>query len=153
MNQSDIVNAATQAAQKSKTFVGRQVDRQATALGATLTQTAHDLEQIGNNLRSSGTIGSAAQVADWAAGYVARAGTYLSSGDTDRFIADVETLSRERPWTIAASAAALGFMAARVVKSSSARRLRAPDYVEYSSGPYGYEGSVSSAAPGTAGSV
>jgi hypothetical protein len=147
MNQSDIANAAAQAARKSKSLVGRQVDRRATALGATLTQTARELEAVGDNLRSNGTSGAAAQLADWAAGYAQRAGTYLANGDTDRFIADAEALSRGRPWTIAASAAALGFMAARMVKASSARRLREPDYVEYGSGPYGYEGSVTSASP------
>jgi hypothetical protein len=146
MNETDIVSAATQAAGKSKGVVVRQVDRQATVLGATLTKAAHDLKQIGDELRSSGTAGGAAPLADWAAGCAQRAGTYLSNGDTDRFIADAETLGRERPWTIAMSAAALGFMAARVVKASSARRLRLPDYVEYGSGPYGYEGSVSSGA-------
>jgi hypothetical protein len=52
----------------------------------------------------------------------------LSNGDTDRFIVDLETLGRERPWTIAASVATLGFLAARVVKASGARHLHAFGY-------------------------
>ena len=122
MNQSDLVNAAAQAANTSKNVLGRQVDRQARALGSTLMQTARDLEQVGAHLRSSGTIPSAAEVADWAARYVDRAGAYLSAGDADRFVGDLERLGREQPWAIAASAAALGFIGARIVKSSGARR-------------------------------
>jgi ElaB/YqjD/DUF883 family membrane-anchored ribosome-binding protein len=123
MNQTDIPAAAKRAAEKSKNLLAQQVDRQATALGASLSQTARDLEAIGQQLSQSGTIASAADLADRAAGYVDRAGRYLQNGNTDRFIEDVETFSRERPWAVAASAAALGFVAARIVKSSSARRF------------------------------
>lgn len=128
MNQTDLVNAATQAANTSKNLIGQQVERQAKALGSTLTQTARDLEQVGTHLRSSGTIPRAAEFADWAAGYADRAGTYLSGGNADRFVGDLERLGREQPWAIAASAAALGFIGARIVKSSGARRYAADAY-------------------------
>jgi ElaB/YqjD/DUF883 family membrane-anchored ribosome-binding protein len=147
MNQTDIANVAAQAAQKSKTIVGREVERQAASLGKTLSQTARDLQQVGNNLRSNGTVGSAAQVADWAAGYVDRAGTYLSNGNSDRFIADIETTARERPWTIVTTAAALGFLAARVVKSSSVRRYAGSGYDGNFSGGYGYTADTRAASP------
>jgi hypothetical protein len=141
MDQSEMEHSATttatQAAQKSKNLLVQQVDRQSTALGNALSQTASDLRTVGSDLRSSGTIASAAQVADWAADYLDRAGPYLTYGDTDRFIADLETMGRERPWAIAASAAALGFIAARIVKSSSARRYHSSGYVDYNSG-YAY---------------
>jgi hypothetical protein len=133
MNQTDLQDAAKRAAQTSKNLVAQQVDRQATALGASLLQTARDLEQIGQQLSQSGTIASAAELADQAARYVDRAGRYLQDGNTDRFLGDIESFSRERPWAVAASAAVLGFVAARIVKSSSARRFAQAAY-----GPPGY---------------
>jgi hypothetical protein len=128
MNQSDIVNAATQAARQSQNILARQADRQAASAGAALTRTAGDLKGVGANLRESGGIGAAADVMDWAADYVARAGRYLSDGNSERFIVDAEAFARERPWTVAASLAALGFAAARVVKASSARRFAGTGY-------------------------
>ncbi len=135
MNQTTLTNAANTAAEKSKNILVTQVDRQAHALGSTVTQTARDLEQIGDQLRQSGTIASAAQLADWAAKYVATAGTYLENGSVDRFIADLEAFSRDRPWAVAASTAVVGFVASRIVKSSSAKRLNTSGY-----GEYGYTG-------------
>jgi hypothetical protein len=143
MNQTDIVSSAAHAVEASKSLVGQQIDKQSTVLGNTLSQTARDLERISADLRSSGTIASAASVADWAAGYVDRAARYLANGDSDRFLSDLETLGRERPWAIAASAAALGFIAARVVKSSGARRYHATSYA----GDYSYEDTFARTTP------
>jgi hypothetical protein len=74
MNQPDIVNAATSAAQPAaqnwKNIANEQVGRQSTALGSTLAQTARDLRTVASDLRSTGTIANAAQIADWAANYV-----------------------------------------------------------------------------------
>jgi hypothetical protein len=128
MSQIDIQAAATQAARKSKSILGRQVERQAAAMGSTLTQTARDLEQISAQLSESATISLAADLADRAAGYVGSAGRYLENGNADQFIDDLERLSRSRPWVVAASAAAVGFVAARIVKSSSARRFAHTSY-------------------------
>ncbi len=147
MNQSTLGNAANTAARKSKNLLVQQIDRQANALGKTVEQTAHDLEHIGSQLRESGTIGGAAQLADWAARYVSTAATYLQQGNTDRFIADLETLGRERPWAITATAAAAGFIAARVIKSSSARRLK-DGYVESYGNDYAFASDA--IAPATA---
>ncbi len=139
MNQTTITNAASAAAEKSKNIIVAQIDKQAHVLGTTVTQTARDLEQVGNQLRQSGTIGSAAQLADWAAGYVQTAGAYLENGDTAAFISDLEGFSRQRPWAVAASAAVLGFAAARVIKSASVRRSKSSDYVAKYSDDYAYE--------------
>jgi hypothetical protein len=120
------------AAQKSKSFIAGQIDRQARTLGRAISQTVHDLEEeVGSHLRQSDTISSAAQVANWAARYVAMAGTNLQSGDTDRFIADLETFGRQRPWAVAAAAALLGFVGARVIKSSSVGRYQQSTVPEY----------------------
>jgi hypothetical protein len=132
MNQTTLTNAANAAKAKSKNLIAAQIDRQAQALGSTVAATARDLRKVGEQLRRSGTIGGAASLADWAAGYVGDAGSYLQSGDTDRFISDLEAFARRRPWTLAASAAALGFAGARVVKSSSAQRLHATTYATHS---------------------
>jgi hypothetical protein len=147
MNQATLTDAANAAKVKSKNLIAAQVDRQAHAFGSTVTQTASDLRQIGDQLRKSGTIGSAAALADWAAHYVSDAGSYLQSGDTDRFIADLEAFARRRPWAVAASAAALGFAGARVVKSSSVRRLNGADYVESYSDDYAFESSAIHTTP------
>jgi ElaB/YqjD/DUF883 family membrane-anchored ribosome-binding protein len=128
MNQSDIVNAAAQAAQRSKNILTRQADRQLAMIGATLAETAGELRDVGSDLRASKTIGGAAEAADWAADYVSAAATYFSAGNAERLITDAESFARERPWTLAASAAALGFVAARIVKSSSARRYAQAAY-------------------------
>jgi hypothetical protein len=134
MNQATLSDAAGTAVLKSKAFIAGQIERQARTLGTTISQTAHDLEAVGVQLRRSDTISGAAQVADWAARYVAVAGTYLQSGDTDRFLTDLETLGRQRPWAVAASTAVLGFVAARVIKSSSVRRYQRGDYGDASNG-------------------
>lgn len=146
MNESDIANVAARAAQQSKTIVGRQVDRQAASLGNTLSQTARDLEHVGNDLRAHGTAAGAAQVADWAAGYVDRAGRYLSNGNSERFIADLELAARERPWTMVTTAAALGFVAARIIKSSSVRRYASLGYDDHGAGS-GYAAETRPASP------
>lgn len=127
MDQTKTTDAANRVVATSTSFIARQVDSRARSLGDRFSQTARDLEAIADQLRQSDTISSAAQVATWAARYISSAGTYLTNGNTDRFITDFETVGRERPWTITASAAVLGFAAARVLKSSSARRLRS-DY-------------------------
>jgi hypothetical protein len=134
MNQATLSDAAGTAVQKSKSFIAGQIERQAHTLGTTISQTAHDLEAVGSHLRQTDTISGAAPVADWAARYVAVAGTYLQSGDTDRFLTDLETFGRQRPWAVAASTAVLGFVAARVIKSSSARRYQRGDYGDASDG-------------------
>ncbi len=128
MDQTTVNNVATNVVATSKSLIARQIDQQAHALGGRVSQTARDLDSVGKQLRASDTISSAASVAEWAAQYVRGIGEYLTSGDTDRFISDVETFGRERPLAVAASAAALGFAAARVVKSSSARRFYYPQY-------------------------
>jgi len=123
MNTTDMRDAAVQAVAQSKNIVARQIDRQAATLGTTLSQTARDLEQIGTHLAQNGAVASAGELAQRASMYVDRAADYLQTGNTDDFIADLETLARERPWAVAASTAVLGFVAARIVKSSSARRF------------------------------
>jgi hypothetical protein len=123
MSQRDIQAAVQRAAQQSKSILGRQVDRQAATMGSNLSQTARDLEQISAHLSQRGGISLAAELADRAAMYIDRAGRYLQDGNSDQFVGDVESFTRERPWVVAASTAVLGFIAARIVKSSSARRF------------------------------
>jgi len=81
MTQATLSDAAGTAVQKSKSFIAGQIERQAHTLGTTISQTAHDLEAVGSHLRQTDTISGVAPVADWAARYVAAAGTYLQFGD------------------------------------------------------------------------
>ena len=61
-------------------------------------------------------------VADRAAEQVERAGAYLRDNDADTLLGDVERVGREQPWAVAAAAFALGLVAARALKASSAKR-------------------------------
>ena len=49
-------------------------------------------------------------------------GQYLQAADAERILADVESFARRRPWLTAGAAAAVGFVASRLVKASSERR-------------------------------
>jgi len=137
MSQIDFQTAAKRVAQQSKSYLSRQVERQAATVGTNLSQTARELEKMSVQLNGRGTPNIAADLADRAAIIVDRAGRYLQEGTSDRFIGDVESFSRERPWSVAASAAVVGFVAARLVKSSSARRYQEADYRDAATGGTG----------------
>ncbi|MFN2461277.1 MAG: hypothetical protein ABR591_11415 [Candidatus Velthaea sp.] len=149
MNQTDIRDAATSAANTTKSFLGNQVDQRSTDLGRAITNTADDLRKVGDQLRSSAPGGAGAAVfADRAADYVQRFGQYLQDADGERLVADLESFSRQRPWAIATGALLLGFTTSRVLKASSARRY----YREYT--PYeGYSAGGTSQSGTYAGSI
>lgn len=124
MHQSDIHDAASQAVERSKSFLSGQIDQRSTHVGRAISATADDLRQVGDEMRRSGSIGSAAALADRGAEFIDRIGRYLQDADSDRLIADIESFGRQRPWAVAAGALLVGFAASRVLKASSARRYR-----------------------------
>jgi ElaB/YqjD/DUF883 family membrane-anchored ribosome-binding protein len=65
-----------------------------------------------------------AKVAGRAADQMERLGGYLTGSSSDRFIADVESFGRRRPWVAGAIGAAAGFVAARFLKASSESRYQ-----------------------------
>ena len=124
MQTSDVREAATQAVNQSKSFLGKQVDERSTQIGAQIGSVAQELRTVGDQLRGQGMPSAAAGYVDRGAEFVENISTYLQDADSDRLIADLETLARRQPWAFAAGALVLGFAASRFLKTSSTRRFR-----------------------------
>jgi hypothetical protein len=122
MQTTDVREAAAQALAGSKSFLGKQVDERSTMIGQQIETVAHDLRNVGDQLRTTGVAGGAANYVDRGADLVDRFGHYLQDADSDRLIADLEEYARRAPWAVAAGALMLGFAASRFLKTSSARR-------------------------------
>ncbi len=86
------------------------------------------LRETGQQLRNQGQ-GPVAEYADKAADQVERFSGYLRETDVDEIMDEVRNFARSRPALFLGSAAALGFLATRFLKSSSE---------EGDSGDYGY---------------
>ena len=125
MQTSDVREAAQSAADLSKSFLDRQISERTTQLGTEIGSLARDLRIIGDGLKSNAATEPAAQYVERGADVVANVADYLRAADTERLITDLETLARERPWSVAAAALALGFAGSRFLKTSSTRRYRA----------------------------
>lgn len=114
---------AGEAAGQAKGRVRDQVNERSTEFGGRARSTADDLRSVGDGLRNDGK-DQPARLADQAADRIEQVAGYLERSDADRFIADLEAFGRKRPWAVIAGGAALGFVAARVLKTSSADRYR-----------------------------
>jgi hypothetical protein len=122
MQTTDVREAAAQAVQGSKSFLGKQVDERSTTIGQQIETVAHELRGVGDQLRTTGVGDGAATYVDRGADLVDQFGQYLQDADSDRLIADLEAFARRAPWAVAAGALMLGFAASRFLKTSSARR-------------------------------
>jgi hypothetical protein len=67
--------------------------------------------------------GAPAGIARQAAAQVERLGLYLKDSSSDRFLNDVESFGRGRPWAAGGVGALVGFAASRFLKASSGRAL------------------------------
>ncbi|HEY0396343.1 MAG TPA: hypothetical protein VGD01_17840 [Candidatus Elarobacter sp.] len=132
MQTTDVRESAQNALDQGKSLLGKQLDDRTTQIGQQIDSVAQELRNVGDQLRQSGPIGLAAGYVDQAADLVSQLGRYLQDADSDRLIADLETVARANPWGIAAGALVLGFAASRFLKTSSARRYR-----EAAGGSYG----------------
>ena len=103
-----------------------QVDTRSTQAGEQVRSLAGAVRTTGESLRSEGKE-RPAKVAEQAAEKAERLGGYLHESDADRILADVESFARRQPWLIAAAAGALGFLAARFLKTSSSGAETATD--------------------------
>jgi len=101
-----------------RSLLEQQTDRAADQLGgvASALQKAADQLQAENN-------GTAAQVAVQAADRVERVADMLRHSSLDDIVGEVEGFARRQPELFIGGAFALGFLAARFVKSSGERRL------------------------------
>ncbi len=124
MQSTDVRDAAAQAIEGSKSFLGKQVDERSTMIGRQIGGMAQDLRHVGDQLRATGVAGGAVGYVDRGAEMVEHLGRYLENADSDRLIGDLETMARRQPWAIAAGALVLGFAASRFLKTSSTRRYR-----------------------------
>jgi HAD superfamily hydrolase (TIGR01509 family) len=122
MEQSSFGSLTGRAVAATRDFLTRQFETQTHALGAQISRSAGDLNAVAGSLRSSATMSAAAPVAQWASDGIASVGTYLERTPAATLISDFEALARERPAAVVASAATLGFVAARIVKSTSFTR-------------------------------
>src|SRR3712207_4552136 len=96
------------------------------------------LRETGQQLRNQGQ-GPVAEYADKAADQVERFAGYLRENDVDSLLNDARGFARRNPAVFLGSAAALGFLATRFLKSSSQEEGYSADYYGY------YRGTTSTA--------
>lgn len=125
MQTTDVRDAAAQAVQGSKSFLGKQVDERTTMIGQQVETVAQNLRNVGDQLRTTGIAGGTVRYVDRGAELVDQLGQYLQDADGDRLIGDLEEIARRAPWAVAAGALMLGFAASRFLKTSSTRRYHA----------------------------
>lgn len=114
---------AQQAAGKAKSALRTQVDSRSTQAGEQVKTQATDIRTVGQQLREQGKDGPA-KVADQAADRIERVGDYLHRADADTILDDVERFARSKPTAVLAGGVALGFLAARALKTSSSTRYQ-----------------------------
>ena len=99
----------------------RQLDERSTQAGQQLSSVSDSLSRFGSQLRDEGEA-SQATMAEGAAERIGRLSSYLEEGNGDRFLRDLEDMTRRRPWAVAAGAFAVGLVASRFLKASAERR-------------------------------
>ena len=112
---------AQQAAGQARSALRSQVDQRSTEAGDRVGGFASDVRSVGDQLREQGK-DQPAKLAEQAADRAERLGTYLKSSNADRILADVEDFGRRQPWAVIAGGLALGIVASRFLKASSANR-------------------------------
>jgi ElaB/YqjD/DUF883 family membrane-anchored ribosome-binding protein len=112
---------AGQAADQAKGRAREEVDTRSTQAGEQVTSMAEAFRSTGDKLREEGKDGPA-KAADRAAQEAQKVGSYLTDSDSDRILSDAEDFARSKPWAVLAGGVALGIVAARFLKASSAGR-------------------------------
>ena len=103
-----------------------ELDSRSRQAGEQALTTASAIHRVGEQLREDGNP-SVAKYADQVAERVERLGRYLSQSNADRVLHDAESFARRQPWLVALGGAAVGFLASRFVKASSANRYQRYD--------------------------
>ena len=153
-------------AQQAKSEVGErlreQLDERSNQAGEQVQSLADAMRRTSQQLHEDGN-DTPARYAEQVAGFVERAGTYLTDKSAESMFSDAEDFARRRPWMIAGGAVVAGLLASRFLKASGERRhggrrpLTSPNGQQYPSYPGrshvdsgGYEVSAAySAGPGT----
>ena len=104
-----------------------KLEEQKSNLSTGLTNVASGIRELGNRLGDSGTENHFARIASeastTAAKKIERAADYFDQHDLNAVYRDVESFARRNPAVILGSAFALGFLAARFLKSNRPKRL------------------------------
>jgi ElaB/YqjD/DUF883 family membrane-anchored ribosome-binding protein len=115
---------AGQKAQELKSQAGSklrtELDNRSTQAGEQVSSTAAAFRRVGEELRGEQKDGPA-RLADQVADRAERVGRYLTESDGERILRDLEQFARRRPWLVAVTGAAAGFLASRFVKASATR--------------------------------
>lgn len=115
---------AGEATQQARGRVRDQVDQRSTQAGERVTAQASDVRTVASTLREQGKE-QPAKIAEQAADRVEQLGSYLTGANADKLIDDLEDIARRQPAALAFGGLALGFLASRFLKASSAQRYQA----------------------------
>jgi ElaB/YqjD/DUF883 family membrane-anchored ribosome-binding protein len=110
-----------QAGGQAKDKLREQLDQRSTRAGERVGSTAQDVRSVAEELRKQGK-DQPAKLAERTAERVEQVGGYLQESDADRMLRDVEDFGRQKPWAVALAGLALGIVAGRFLKASSAQR-------------------------------
>jgi hypothetical protein len=120
----EVQQQAGQKAQEVKSQAGSKIrtelGNRSTQAGEQVSSTADALRRVGEELRSEQKDGPA-RLAEQAADRAERVGRYLTETDGEGILRDLEQFARRRPWLLAVTGAAAGFLASRFVKASASR--------------------------------
>lgn len=101
--------------------VQTELDTRSTQVADQITPYAEALRRAGNHLDGQGST-AGGRVTGQAADQIERLSDYLRRSDGQRFLRDIESFARRRPWVAGGIGAALGFMGARFLKASAETR-------------------------------
>jgi hypothetical protein len=136
MQATDVLETAKNAMNQPKSFLTKQLEERTHQVGHQIESVANDLHSVSRQLRQSQTVAPAAEYVDQGAQTIERVGRYLEDADSERLIADLESIARRQPWVMALGALMVGFSTSRLMKVSSARRNRDGD-TSYGDAAYG----------------
>ena len=120
--------AATQVAGQAKDKAVSLIGEQKAHLATGINTVAASIRQIGENLQNDGEPNKIASLAgkygDSLAGQVEKFSQYVEGSDLKEVMRDAEQFARRNPTLFVGGAFALGFLAARFLKSSSSGQTR-----------------------------
>lgn len=114
---------ATRAKESGRRELREQLDERTTQMGRQTRSLAEAVRRSGQNLQSQGKdeVG-VERITSGVADRLERAGAYLERARGDEMLRDAERFVRARPWLVTSAAAAAGFVASRVFKTSAEGR-------------------------------
>ena len=122
-------STATDAIDSAAAKAGEKLEEQKSNLSTGLTSVASGIREMGSSLSNQGSDNQFARIASEASTAAAkgieRAAQYFDENDLNALYRDVEGFARRNPAVILGSAFALGFLAARFLKSNNPKRLTA----------------------------